>query len=770
MKIITLIIATLLIATLGFQNALAQAPIAPVGTIKQSWVGNTFSRFIDLQRVERVPEELEDIKLGNGALFFAGYHERGGGGASFNTTDGSFSGQYDGFNSGFGSPVKAVAATADNVYFGTPGQGIKKYAYGGSLTPLVTYLNGKDIEGLYIKNEKMYISNYTDNKVHIYNIITMTEDISWAVTNPTRITVDNNGKIWVLQWDPTSSQTPADGPTWYGKNILSFSNTGVPGASISDFEKPKSLAIDNRNQLLVGGLNEHSQIWKYGNLSGTPSKVGTFGVMNGIFSGVAGQFNNTAKLHWISGIDVDAAGNIYVACRYGSFWGAAVEKFNEAGTLQWRIFCGSSLDGGGIDPDNETEVYTKYHHYSLDYSKTTPGSEWSLKGFTMNRFRYPLDPRVDHLTDVIVRSLGHGVFRIQGKLFTTRSDQAGYDLEMFRFDRTNDGEVAIPSVIMPTGFNYNIATYNPTTRTWNTVLGREEYTSYSQVKKNGDIYMLAQKPNPFDHCIKYPFKGFDSFGNPVYNTSTIAPIPDSRYRSSGLALDEDTDCLYLIASLTTDRDGDNKYIRCIQNWNTSPSEKWIANVPFNDLQYTPEINYGGGRVVAIRVAGDYLFAAYGYGHIRILNKSTGSLVGTITQNMNGWIGGEGQVDAKCGINVFKRSNGEYVILFENAGMGNIQMHRWCPTGDCREVITATNQDNQIRNLYSLHPNPTKNQLYLSGNILKGTTYEINSIEGKLLQKGALDAGVISIENLKVGLYIIRIKTDAREWVQRFVKE
>jgi hypothetical protein len=86
----------------------------------------------------------------------------------------------------------------------------------------------------------------------------------------------------------------------------------------------------------------------------------------------------------------------------------------------------------GIDPDHETEVYSKYHHYSLDYSKTTPGTEWSLKGFTVKRFKYPNDPRVDQNTDVGSRSLGAGAYRIGGKLFVARSNQEGYRWELYR--------------------------------------------------------------------------------------------------------------------------------------------------------------------------------------------------------------------------------------------------------------------------------------------------------------------------------------------------
>ena len=657
-------------------NSYAQAPVAPPGTNLQSWLGNTFSVFTDMNTQERVPEGGSDIKLGNGVLFFAGYHERGGGGASFNISDGSFAGRYAGFNTGFGDPVSSVAADDNHVYFGTREQGVQKYVYGGSISPVAVYLPGKSITGLCIKNGKMYISNWTDNKIHVFTVSTMTEDASWTVTNPIGLTVDNNGKIWVIQWDPTSTQDPNDGPIYHGKNILSYSNTGVQGASITDFEKPKCIAIDQSGLLLVGGLNEHSQIWKYGNLTGTPTQVGTFGVLNGIFSGTSGQFTNTAKLHWINSIDVDATGNIYVACRYGTFWGVSIEKFSPSGDLLWRNFCGSSLDCAGIDPENDTEVYSKYHHYSLDYSKTTPGSEWSLKGFTVNRFKYPNDYRVNFLNDVGERSLGQGAVRIQGKLFMMRSYQSQYDLEIYRFDNANDGEVAIPSVIFQGG-NDGILTFNPGTGNWVTTPGNTNYKQCWDICSNGDVYSLAQVSNSYSHINKFPFQGFDSFGNPIYNTSTTLPIPgNGTYRASGLAYDQATNCQYLIASKNTDADGVNKYIRCIQNWNTTPTEKWSVRVPFNNLQYTPQTNYGGGRVLAIDVAGDYVFLAYGYGHIRILDKHTGLLIGTLAQNVNGWIGTEGQIDAKCGLNVTKRSNGEYVILFENATMGNIQMHRW----------------------------------------------------------------------------------------------
>ena len=70
----------------------------------------------------------------------------------------------------------------------------------------------------------------------------------------------------------------------------------------------------------------------------------------------------------------------------------------------------------------------------------------------------------------------------------------------------------------------------------------------------------------------------------------------------------------------------------------------------------------------------------------------------------------------------------------------------------------------------IHPNPAKDKITISGNVSIGNSYEITTIEGKSLQTGAVIDHDISIFNLKPGLYLIKIKTEAGETVQRFVKE
>jgi pectate lyase len=89
---------------------------------------------------------------------------------------------------------------------------------------------------------------------------------------------------------------------------------------------------------------------------------------------------------------------------------------------------------------------------------------------------------------------------------------------------------------------------------------------------------------------------------------------------------------------------------------------------------------------------------------------------------------------------------------------------------CANAITniENNTSNAIH--ISLHPNPTKTELFVSGNFSENSNYEITSIEGKALQAGVVSGGNINIENLRTGIYIIKIKTEVGEKVQRFVKE
>ena len=636
---------------------------------------------MDADGHKNVTEELADLCLSpDGKIFTAGYAESWGGGAEYRADDGRFIARYDRFESGFGDPVKCVATDAKHVFWGTPGKGILRSAHGGGgAGAYTTFLDRKVITGMAVKSGQLYVSNFSDGKVHVFDADTMAEVRSWACPNPTRLAVDHAGNVWVIRWDVASTQKPHEGSVWWGDKISSFSPTGTPGPTITDFEKPLALAVNKGGQLLVGGLNEHSQIWIY-STGGAPSKVGAFGAKGGIFSGTVGAFATSPKLHWVKAIAVDAGDNIYTGCTYGTFWGNCVEKWNAAGALQWRLFAGTSLDCAGLDPENDTEVYSKYHHYSLDYSNTAPGTEWSLKGFTVNRFKYPTDPRIDQNTDVGSRALGAGAWRIGGKLFVGRSSQEGYRFELFRQESATDGEVMVPSFQMWAGGQAHNRFYNPRTKAWVEKPKKDGiYNQYWNISKNGDLFTIGD-PNTIIH---YKFGGLDDHGNPIWDASNATASVVSEFKPARrLAYDSDTDVMYMAGDVKKQNWGSFLRVKKFPKWSTgNRSSSFTADLPYEDKEYAGNSNYGGAQPASFSVAGDYIFILYGIGHVRILTKADGSLVGTLRQDVNGWKGSDGQVDAAYGMTVTRRSNGEYLILFENAAWANIMMTRWSPGGE-----------------------------------------------------------------------------------------
>ena len=72
---------------------------------------------------------------------------------------------------------------------------------------------------------------------------------------------------------------------------------------------------------------------------------------------------------------------------------------------------------------------------------------------------------------------------------------------------------------------------------------------------------------------------------------------------------------------------------------------------------------------------------------------------------------------------------------------------------------------------SIYPNPAKDILTVSG-ISKPTVANIYTISGKLVQKSALNnfTNEITLNNLPVGTYILKLQADKEIAVKRFVKQ
>ena len=662
-------------APLAVSVVLALAASVPAQTLPGicsfSWVGNSF---MNHSAKAWVPDEVRDLCVaGDGTVFTAGYAEAGGSGLAIR--NGEFFGRYSGFKSGFGDPVKAVTTDGTNVYWGG-GKGVQRYGFASSKAPNLTLLGGSSITGLACKDGELYISDYSKNLIRVFATSSMKQAREWNCTRPGKIAVDHNNHVWVVQYAEGSNPNTI----LTGTQILSFSNTGTPGSSITDVTNPLAITINNSNQLLVGGLDEACQIRIYGNLGGTPSLVGTFGAKGGIFSGTPGR-HEPLKFHEIRGLGVDGAGNIYVCMMYGAkSWGQSVEAYTSGGKLLWEVHGFDYVECVALDPASETDGYDHQHHFTFDWNKSD-GKEWTFQGMTVNRFKYPKDPRVNFNGGF---RAGVAAFRFAGRLFTAESDQNGYPLHIFRFNPAVDGEVAVPAVAFTGGNPDKIsrdANGNGQFDSDETAAGAPGYYQYFDITPEGGICRIGNAAGPAT-ITYYPCEGLDDVGNPIYAaaTSKTWPAPKEFGSVRKVVYDTKNDIMYIGGQ--SGGSVEDAVIRLCRynNWTGTRSMAWDVTIPYEDKSYTPETSYGAGRALSVRQTGQYVFIQYGYGYIRVQDKDSGAYLGTIKPSLHGFNGGGGQVDITHGMTAHQRANGEYVLFTEDAGHNLVIMTRWCPSG------------------------------------------------------------------------------------------
>ncbi len=649
------------------------------GSVIHSWLANSFATQTGHQSV---PVTAIGIAVTpDGTVFSAGVAEGYGGVASYK--EGRFVTKYD-YDSGFGSSASAVAVDESYVYIGT-GVGLFRTRLGDesyNRTPIT----GGSINGLALRGGELHLSDSAAGKIRVLATATMQELRTFAAPTPGPIAIAASGQIWVVQGKPGAE--PFDRG---GVKLVSFSKDGQPGPEITGFENPCALTFNPGGQLLVGGLNRHSQIWIY-DVTGEPRKVGTFGAEGGIFSGEPGRYE-PQKFHWIRGLAYDAAGRLYVAGVLGSWYNALIEAYSPSGQRLWHVFgLGNWLDTASLDPANESLVYTKENVFSMDWSKP-PGREQSLMGLTVDRFKYPSDGRVTDLHGPSHRLI-NGVRRIGQSLFLYCGAQGTGSLEIYKF---GEGWVAAPC-----GYVAGASTWRPDNgKRW-----PEDAESFIWSDADGDGLpdpeeFASKKGQPrwgFMHLdstagiwqcsgdgriFHLPCEGIDPRGNPIYRrasetTSTYpAEFPGDRLRRLFFLPGDDT--MLVGGSPGTEENACNLIIR-FDRWSDEARrvKRWTINLPINDKSYTPDTGYGGGAPIAMQACGEYLFVAYGYGLIRVHRMDTGGYVGTLRPDINGFKGSGGCVDSDNALNVSLRRNGEYVLFLENAGLNHVMMFRWTP--------------------------------------------------------------------------------------------
>ncbi|WP_017316818.1 NHL repeat-containing protein [Mastigocladopsis repens] len=542
------------------------------------------------------------------------------------------------------------------------------------------------VTGLTNVSGKLYVSDPGANKVHVYDTSTMKELRSFSVPRPGQLTVDKQGNLWIIQGKNGSTSA----------RISHYSKEGKPLSQvIADVVQPSALAVDNQGRLLVADNGPRQQVLIYNVTGNKPTQVGTFGTQGGIYAGTPGEVGDL-KFSGISGVGVDGSGNIYIANDGFKRSGADLRKFSPSGKLQWRLLGLAFIDNADADPaTNGADVYTKDEHFVMDYSKP-PGKQWTYKGYTLNAFKYPQDPRLNVGGDAPIFR------RIKGKPFLFLTDMYGVALQIYRFDKTKNGEIAIPSgLFIGTNVNGkqaiagNWPPNQPKTGEWiwrdkngNGAFDGGEYDISKDypyiggwwVDSKGDVWKTLRSQDGIG-IRHYPLQGLDDQGNPIYtyNSMKKQKTPSIFTDLRRIEYFPETDTMYLTGFTKEHPAIHSDYAKLVgsemaryDNWSKGKlTQRWRIVLPIDDKSSLPEVLTPS----AISVAGDYVFAVtVKAAEVYVYNTKTGAFVrklkpGPEVASESGW------VDIPYGVRAFRRSNGEYLVFVEEDAKGKVIMYR-----------------------------------------------------------------------------------------------
>lgn len=451
-------------------------------------------------------------------------------------------------------------------------------------------------------------------------------------------------------------------------------------------EYPMALAWSNDGLLMIAdsGLGGRQQVLFYDvspRLFGSrqPRLVRVVGEPGGIRGGTPGEVTPT-KFWGIRGIGTDAAGNLYVA---SSESGAVLRSLRPDGTANWMLHSLHFCDFAVPDPsDDAATVWGLQERYAMDYDKTVAGSEYRWTHYTLDRHRYPNDPR----GLVFVKEQGeHGltspqIVYLQGKRFMFVGGMyASNFINIFRFD----GNIAVPSglIMQWTGPLFRTdrkwpPNRPPTTFIWRDLHGDGDYQAHEYapntplvrpgpfwVDSAGDIWMAYG-------FFRYHLKGIDEKGNPVYAHDAVTKMntPGGMTRVARVWYDRERDIL-----VAADEGSDMRRLGDIFIYHG-----FLAGNNHSPVRFR---SGAGNEAGCMTAAGDYVFSGgwKGRGRVWINQLSDGAPVGVLEPGPE--VGGPdatGWIDLLTGIQAFKRSNGEYLVFVEENFRGKTLLYRWRP--------------------------------------------------------------------------------------------
>ncbi len=448
-----------------------------------------------------------------------------------------------------------------------------------------------------------------------------------------------------------------------------------------DLYEPMALALANDGQLMVADsqTSPRQQVLFY-DITEPPKPKFTrsFGDYGGIASGKPGEVTPT-KFWGIRGLGMDAAGNLYVAM---SEMGTCLRKFSPGGKLLWELRGDFFVDLVCADPATDgRDVWGIQEHYVMNYAQP-PGEDSRLVGYSLNRHKYPHDPRGltfvkqdgEHgLTSPQIVYLNGRRFLFVGGMFASNF------INIFRYD----DEMAIPSgLILQWGNNlYRTEQQWPPNKPkgasiWRDLNGDGDYQADEFVPNTERV-----KPGPFwvdkqgniwmaYGFFRYDFQGLDAKGNPIYRADkiTVMEPPKGMTNVARVCYDVDTDMLVAAEQSGRDMRHISRVFIC---------KKYLAG----NRDAVTFTSGAGKEAECVAAAGDYVFTG-GWkerGRIFVNRMSDGAPVGVFDPGPTvGGVENTGWIDILTGISAHKRADGEYLVFVEEDYKAKVLLYRWKP--------------------------------------------------------------------------------------------
>ena len=485
------------------------------------------------------------------------------------------------------------------------------------------------IQGIAVLNGTVYVSDLAGNRIIVFTEAGA-QLRQWSVTQPGRIAVDSQGRVWVARFGMGM--------------IFQYDSMGVPGVVIrmNGAARPAALYVDNaRSELLVGDQGPDMNIKIYGHLSDKPALVGTFGVLGGYLDetqGIRGQTGDK-RFTRVVGIGRDIHGHLYVLNNpWGGTWdpgrnGATdIHCYDSAGVLLWTL---QALNfEGNAAADAATDGADLYSG-NIIYHFTGRGGG-NYKANTVDPFRYPNDARIQWNDHGRGEHFGH-LASVGGHRIMIVNNQNADVFYSYYFNPATDGYIAIPGDTIThirNGF---------------------------QLDSLGGLWLGVDKTGAITH---YPLKGFSVTGRPIWGTSISTPIPASIAPLNRIGYQPAGDRMVL-AGGSTDWSLIGNRIEVYSGWQAG-----------NRIPNTV-ITLSRAQAKSMAVAGNYVFIGYyAIPDIDIFDLNTGRLVSGITANDGIYAGND--IDSEYGLQAFHQSTGGYLITKDDYNAGKVVIYTWNP--------------------------------------------------------------------------------------------